>query len=307
MSEGERPELELTDERLVPGSHPDHIVEAEHLARYEMVAGLAEGKRVLDCACGAGYGSAILARAGASSVRGFDVAADAVAFAADRYGDVAEFAIGDLLELPVEDGAIDLAVCFETIEHVFDTDRALAELRRVLSPGGILAISTPNRGVYREDNPFHIKEMTTEEMRETLAGTYANVAIYRQQVHMASLITGDEGQASGDPSREIPASVRKLASQSPGDELYAIAIASDGELPPVPNIAMLAGRVAVRQWQDSVAAWEERARRAEAECDAIEIELGHLGRSKDGVLEELEELRRRIAASGRAGRKILER
>jgi SAM-dependent methyltransferase len=208
------------------------------------------------------------------------------------------------MELPFEDSCFGLVACFEAIEHVSDHKLALSELERVLAPGGLLAISTPNRGVYREDNPFHVYEMTSEELRDELASRFANVRLYRQQVHMASLLSTDNGQASADPSAEIPASVRKLASQQPGEELYAVALAGDGELPGLPNVVMLAGGVLVREWQDTAAAWEERARRAEAECDAMEVELGHLGRSKTAVLEELEELRRRVAAAGRAGKRI---
>jgi SAM-dependent methyltransferase len=301
----ERPELEPTGERLVPGSHPDHIVEAEHLARYEMVAPLAAGKKALDAGSGAGYGSAILARAGATEVDGVDVDADAVAFAEDRYGDLATYTVGDLLTLPYDDASFGLAVCFEAIEHVSDVERALEELVRVLEPGGLLAVSTPNRGVYREDNPFHVKELTSEELREALAARFKNVRIYRQQVHMASLVSDDDAQAAADPGTEIPGTIRKLAAQDPGRELYAIALAGDGELPELENVAMLAGPVAIRQWQDAAAAWELRARRAEADRDANSIELAHNVRIKDAALEELDALKRRITASGRQGRKII--
>jgi SAM-dependent methyltransferase len=302
---GERPELEQTGERLVPGAHPDHIVEAEHLARYEMVSPLAQGRKVLDAASGAGYGSAILSRAGATSVDGVDVDPDAVAFAQDRYGDLATFAGGDLLTLPYDDDSFGLTVCFETIEHVTDVERGIEELVRVLEPGGLLAISTPNRGVYREDNPFHVKELTSEELREALAARFKHVRIYRQQVHMATLISDDAGQAAADPGVEVPGTIRKLAAQDPGRELYAIALASDDELPELQNVAMLAGGVAVRHWQDSAASWEGRARHAEAERDANSIELAHNVRIKDAALEELEGLKRRVAASGRNGRKLL--
>jgi ubiquinone/menaquinone biosynthesis C-methylase UbiE len=301
----DRPKLEETGERLVPGAHPDHIVEAEHIARYELVGEIAAGRAALDAGCGAGYGAAILARSGARSVAGVDVDPEAVAFAEDRYGDVASFQTGNLLALPYDDDAFDLVVCFEAIEHVVDPERALDELRRVTAAEGVLAISTPNRGVYREDNPFHVKELTTEELREALQARFANVRIFRQQVHMATLLSDDDGQAAADPGTEVPASVRKLAGQEAGQELYAVALAGDGELPEVPNVAVLGGAVAVRQWQDSLAAWEARARHAEAEHDASSIELGHTVRVKDAAVEELEEMRRRVAASGRRGRKLL--
>jgi len=299
------PQLRETGERLVPGAHPDHIVEAEHIARYELAATIAPGRAALDAGCGAGYGAAILARAGAASVAGVDVDPDALAFARDRYGDLADFSEGNLLELLYEDDTFGLVACFEAIEHVVDPERALDELRRVMAADGVLAISTPNRGVYREDNPFHVKEMTSDEFRDALAARFANVRILRQQVHMTTLLSDDEGQAAADPSVEVPATLRKLSGQHPGEELYAVALAADAELPAVPNVAVLGGAVAVRQWQDSLAAWEARARHAEAEHDASSIELGHTVRVKDAAVEELEEMRRRVAASGRRGRKLL--
>ncbi len=300
------PTLPLTGERLVPGAHPDHIVEAEHLARYELAATLAPGKVVLDAGCGAGYGSAILARAGAHSVAGVDADGPTVAFAQDRYGDVARFDVANLMSLPFADDSFDLVVCFEAIEHVVEHQVALDELRRVTSPEGALAISSPNRGVYREDNPFHVHEMTTEELREELAGRFANVGVYRQQVHMASLVSGEDGQALDDPGENLDAQVRKLAGQRPGEELYGLAIAADGELPELPSMVVLAGGVAIRHWQDAADTWESRARHAEAERDATIIEHAHLTRTRDAAIEERDELRRRLAAAGRRGRKLLD-
>src|SRR5204862_756713 len=125
-----RPSPERYDPELRQGS----IIAAEHRVRYRWAATAAEGKAVLDAGCGAGYGSAILADAGARSVTGLDIDPGAVAGAASSYGKVGaiEFVRGDVRELPFEDRSFDLIVCFETIEHVEDPDTALDELRRVL-------------------------------------------------------------------------------------------------------------------------------------------------------------------------------
>ncbi|MGH2898589.1 MAG: class I SAM-dependent methyltransferase, partial [Solirubrobacteraceae bacterium] len=145
--------LEATGERLIPEAFAGSLVLAEHLARYRFAARLARGRAVLDAACGEGYGSAMLAAAGAASVVGIDIDAETVAHARATHGiDARE---GDVGRLPCEDASFDLVVSFETIEHVAEPERALDEFRRVLSPGGILVVSTPNGDEYLEDNPYH--------------------------------------------------------------------------------------------------------------------------------------------------------
>ena len=68
-------------------------------------------------------------------------------------------------ELPFEDGAFDLVVSFETIEHVRDPEAVLDELRRVLADDGLLLISTPNKHQYLVDNEFHEREFTARGVR----------------------------------------------------------------------------------------------------------------------------------------------
>src|SRR6185369_9889184 len=74
---------EFTGERLIPGQVDVDLLN-EHLARYAFASRLARGKRVLDAGCGAGYGSAELARTAHTTV-GTDVAPEAVDFAREHY------------------------------------------------------------------------------------------------------------------------------------------------------------------------------------------------------------------------------
>ena len=137
-------ELEPTGERLLPEHHGGQLVHAEHLARYRLAAQLAPGRRVLDCACGEGYGAALMAAAGAKSVTAADIDQATVDHVRDRYGIDAHRA--DVRCLPFEDGAFDLVVSFETIEHVQEPERALDELARVRAPGRPAADLHPERG-----------------------------------------------------------------------------------------------------------------------------------------------------------------
>jgi len=141
-------------------------------ARYQLAAGRAAGRRVLDCACGAGYGSWLLGRT-AVRVVGVDVDPAAVEWANEHFASASvAFRRGDGARLPLEDAEVDLAVSFETIEHVHDARGFIAELARVLAPQGELVLSTPlsyGQARLRPSNPFHVREYDDEELARLLA------------------------------------------------------------------------------------------------------------------------------------------
>ena len=110
------------------------LVAAEHLSRYWWAAQFARGRRVLDAGCGIGYGSNMLAEAGASEVMGVDIAEPAVEAAKHGAGSGVAFRTGDVAALDFVPDSFDLVVCFEVIEHVEDADAVLDELARVLAP-----------------------------------------------------------------------------------------------------------------------------------------------------------------------------
>src|SRR5437667_3929143 len=102
---------EFTGERVIPG-HVDADLLNEHMARYAFAGRLSRRKQVLDAGCGAGYGSAELART-AAGVLGLDSSAEAIAFARAEYpAPHLRFLEGDCSALPVADGASDLLVAF---------------------------------------------------------------------------------------------------------------------------------------------------------------------------------------------------
>src|SRR5688572_18974511 len=109
-------------ERVIEGTSPPELF-AEHLARYRFAAKYVAGGRVLDIACGSGYGTALLREAGGREVVGVDVDPEAIAYARSRYQGVGvTFLAGDAASPPVA-GRFDLIVSFETIEHLRDPER----------------------------------------------------------------------------------------------------------------------------------------------------------------------------------------
>lgn len=136
-----------------------------HQARYRFAAGLDLGSRVLDCACGHGYGSAILGQAESREVVGVDISETAVAAATAAYRNPrVRYQLGNALEEGGLPSPFTAVVSFETIEHVTEPDRMLRNFGAVLQPGGLLVISTPNGGItsplkgVRPANPFHCWE-----------------------------------------------------------------------------------------------------------------------------------------------------
>jgi SAM-dependent methyltransferase len=162
--------LDFTGERFVPGV-PGEIV-YEHWHRYAFAQSLAQGQRVLDVACGEGYGSALLA-ANALSVTGVDISVEAIRHAEENYGSAhpnLRFLQASAASLPLEDHSVDLIVSFETIEHLPQPLQApmIEEFARVLAPNGILILSSPNRPEYSPPgalpNPFHVYELDRREL-----------------------------------------------------------------------------------------------------------------------------------------------
>jgi ubiquinone/menaquinone biosynthesis C-methylase UbiE len=163
----------MIPERLVPGTVEWEVLEAEHRQRYDYFADRCKGLRVLDVACGVGYGSQLLAQRGAAAVTGMDISADAIACARKQFAHPhVEFITGDATSLVGIGRPFDAAVSFETIEHLSDPESLLREVRRVLTPAGFFACSTPNRDYARRSgppNPYHLCEWSYAEFETAFA------------------------------------------------------------------------------------------------------------------------------------------
>ncbi|WP_295544012.1 bifunctional 2-polyprenyl-6-hydroxyphenol methylase/3-demethylubiquinol 3-O-methyltransferase UbiG [uncultured Thiohalocapsa sp.] len=221
----------FTGERYIPGTAG--AIEFEHVHRYLLAADICGGKRVLDIACGEGYGSARLATV-AAHVIGVDIAEDTVRSAQARYaGPNLEFLVGDCASIPVADDAVDVVVSFETIEHHDQHEAMLREIRRVLRPQGVLLISSPDRHNYSERpgtvNPFHVRELYEREFKALLAAHFAHTQYYGQRVCLGSLIFPQTASALLQTHTRTKDGI--TTAQGLSAPIFWLALASDGPLP----------------------------------------------------------------------------
>jgi SAM-dependent methyltransferase len=188
-------ELEFTGERFTPECVRE--IRYEHFHRYAFARELVAGKRVLDAACGEGYGSALLA-ASAASVTGIDRSEESIAHARGRYqAPNLDFRAADCLALPFGADSFDCIVSFETLEHLADHDGLLSEFRRVLRPDGFLLLSSPDKAVYSEQlqnrNEFHVRELYREELETLLSEHFPAFRLYGQKLLFQSAIWSLDG------------------------------------------------------------------------------------------------------------------
>ena len=236
MSDTDSPALPFTGERFTPECVRE--IWYEHWHRYLFAWRIAEGKRVLDAACGEGYGSALLART-ARSVLGLDIDASSIAHARERYGSQGNlrFEAGDATLLDVEPASFDLIVSFETLEHVEAQERMLEGFARALTDDGVLVVSSPDKRTYSEvagfRNEFHTRELYRDELLALLKPHFPHVRLYGQKLLFQSAIWSQDGSGGAceawTGSAEPHGAIVGNLDYAP---LYFIAVCAKRELPP---------------------------------------------------------------------------
>jgi SAM-dependent methyltransferase len=294
--------LAFTGERFIPGVQGE--IWLEHWHRYLFAARWAAGKRVLDVACGEGYGTAALARVAASAV-GVDVSPQAVAHARATYAAIgnATFVEASCTKLPLPDASVDTVVSFETIEHIEAQEAFLDEIARVLAPGGVLVLSCPNKLEYTDKrdyhNEFHVKELYRAELQQLVAARFPGIAWYGQRPSFFSVIA-PEGPPSGGELFEVAAERPAEAAGALASPLYFVLVASRQR----ESMAALPAPVSVLADRDE---WLQRnyaevireLERAAARCTQLE---GHVA-ERDTAIARLEaEVAAILAARAEADR-----
>ncbi len=187
MSESD---LLFTGERFLPDCERE--IWYEHFHRYTMAAAFAEGKQVLDAACGEGYGSHLLAQQ-AESVVGVDVSERAIQHANNHYQKSnLSFIQNNVLKMDFADNSFDLVVSFETLEHLVEHQELIVEFKRVLKPDGVILISTPDKKEYSDknnfDNEYHLKELYQHELEALISQSFKHSQWYGQKLMFNSSI-----------------------------------------------------------------------------------------------------------------------
>lgn len=239
-----------------------HIL-AAHLHRYFSVLELTRGKRVLDISCGEGYGAALIHREGAACVTGADIDAVIIERATRVYGtDGLSFVLADArATLPFDDGAFDVVISFETIEHISEHSDFIAELVRVLVPDGILVVSTPDAALSPPDmpNPFHAKELNENDFLGLLRTRFAHVTPYRQGYLHGSVLSGP----GGDVQSWKRSGFLDYAEDDETQRRYILAVATNGPRATLPT-GMLHDGAIVATLNRRIEALEAKVREFEA-------------------------------------------
>jgi len=238
--------MQPTGERFLPEMEGAYIA-YEHWHRYLFATRFVRDKAVLDVACGEGYGSNLLAGS-AAAVVGVDIDPEAVRHASASYPrDNLTFRRGAAEDIPIpEQHSFDVVVSFETLEHLSpESQRRFAqEIKRLLRPGGLLLISTPNRAIYSErnqhQNPFHQHELTRPEFSRFLTQYFRHVQVLSQRVYPGSYIWNLDQPTQQCDEYELALEHGQLrpAHADGKEQLYYLALCSD-DVVSAPNSLML--------------------------------------------------------------------
>jgi SAM-dependent methyltransferase len=190
------PPLELTGERTLPDVPAENYWFRRHLAVYEWIAERCAGRKVVDMACGEGYGTEVLARR-AREVTGVDANPEAFEHARLKYTRPGVRFVRNMIELYSE--ACDAVVFLQTIEHVPDPAGVLRHFEEM---AGTVYVSTPNLltlappGADKSGNPWHLREYRVAEFRALCESVFERVDLYglfharKLRVHELALRAG---------------------------------------------------------------------------------------------------------------------
>jgi len=202
----------------------------EHLHRYAIALNYVKDKVVLDIACGEGYGSNLLADL-ARSVAGVDIDSATITQARNKYTKTnLKFSEGSVEQIPSPDHAFDVVVSFETLEHITEHEKMFHEIKRVLKPGGLLIVSTPEKKYYsdlpKNSNPFHRKELYETQFRELVGRFFCHYFCFYQTLAVSSIaLVETEGRV-----KIFEGNYTAILPKNNIEPVYLIAVASDSEI-----------------------------------------------------------------------------
>jgi SAM-dependent methyltransferase len=243
--------LPLTGERTVPGVPEENYWFRRHEIAYRFALPCVAGKRVLEVGCGEGYGTALLASR-AADVMGVDYDALTAAHAAATYPQ-ARFVRANLAALPVPSESVDVVATLQVIEHVWNHPEFVRECLRVLRPGGLLFVTTPNRltfspGLDEPANLFHTKEFTAAELSALLVkcgfdidsvhGLHAGARLVElDRAHGGSFVDTQLATPPDTWSKQLRADVESITSDD-----FAVLTDTERDVDASLDLVIMAGR-----------------------------------------------------------------
>jgi len=157
-----------------------------NLKRYSFVSQFVKNRKVLDLGCNLGYGSCLLMTEGAKKVVGIDISSEMISEARKSVKKGLSFEQMDGTGLRFPNNYFDVVVSLEVIEHIVDAENCLSEIKRVLNPGGLLLLSTPNGEILPSYinastiNPIHIREYAYPELEALLSNHFHISSVFVQ-------------------------------------------------------------------------------------------------------------------------------
>ncbi len=291
--------LPFTGERFTPECVRE--IWYEHWHRYAFAQMFARDKRVLDAACGEGYGSALLAGV-AQSVLGIDISDSAIVHARSRYGQRTnlEFERDDVTALKLPAASIDLITSFETLEHLVAQDTLLAGFAQVLRPDGILLISSPDKATYSDasgfHNEFHVRELYRDELLALLGQYFPHVHLYGQKLLFQSALWPLQAQNGLTQTVTATNQDGEMAERLSYAPLYYLAVCSHQPLKqPLPNLSLFgdSDESVYRHYNSEI----RKTIAAGGRIAELEAQVSTLRRERDGLAEQLVEVKSREQTS----------
>jgi SAM-dependent methyltransferase len=227
--------LPLTGERTLPGVPGEEYWFARHEAAYVWIASAyADRLRdavVVEAGSGEGYGAELLRAAGARSVLALEYDEASVVHARSAYPHVATTR-ANLASMPVLEGGADVVVTLQVVEHLWDLRGFLRDCARLLRPGGLLVVTTPNRPVFspglgrgeKPTNPFHVEELDAEQLHDLLADAGFTGIEVRGLHHGERIEAWERGAGTGLVAAQVAAVLDPQAAQVADLEAFVTSV-----------------------------------------------------------------------------------
>lgn len=273
-------------ERINPFLREDRFC-LDHLLRYLWVRGVCAQKRVLDVACGTGFGSAILSHGNAKAVIGVDKSAETIETCREAWSlPNLTFEAGTFEALPKANfEPFEVIISFETLEHLSDPQGAVGICKDLLCRDGLFVGSVPGELDALEENEYHLQSFNRPELESMLRSVFRQVKIYRQSFAVSSRIAGESAGESGEVLRhQADASMHVLDfGRSPGACDTYLFLASDAPLPDMETVTGLSRQAWAEHFFESARAYRELGR-ISAKYQKLFSQHGDLQRRFSNVL-----------------------